>query len=105
MTTIVTHYKVEDRDGAFAVDAVTKKYGSLGPDPGREIHREPCVEGVSREYAEMLARELTSEGHKRAWPRDLNIFSAAESVKRTISMWVGPNAEEWAERVNHPIVY
>lgn len=105
MTTIVTHYKVEARDGAFAVDAVTKSYGSLGPDPGREVSREARVEGVSREYAEMLARELTKADFDAKWPGDCNIFVVHTAVERSIDMWTGPNASEWAERLSHPIVY
>ena len=105
----VTHYCVEERDGAFAVDAVTKKYGSLGPDPGRETHRVAHVEGVDREYAEMLARELTKMAHDvsaRVYGHvGDNIFDIRHAVSRTIDMWTGPNADEWADNPRLAIVY
>ena len=100
----VTHYKViEQADGRFAVDAVTKEYGSMGPDPGREVDRETIVEDVDRDYGEMLARELTKQDHD--WIFRDNTFSIAKTVGRQIDMWVGPNADAWAERLNSPIVF
>ena len=105
MTTYVTHYVVEKRDDSHAVDAVTKSYGSIGPDPGTEVDRENCVEGVSREYAEMLARELTKRDFESAHARDLNIFAIAPAVARVVDMWTGPNAAEWADNPRHRLVY
>lgn len=102
--TYVTHYDVREIDGSFAVIAQCKSYGSMGPDPGRVEHESTAVEGVSREYAEMLARELTKADFVEKWPGDSNIFTAVESVKRTIGMWTGANSE-WAERTDNPVTY
>ena len=52
-------FKVEKDEDRFKVIAQCKRYGSMGPDPGREVWRETIVENVSREYADMLQRELT----------------------------------------------
>lgn len=105
MTTYVTHYKVVvgEADGEYSVDAVTKEYRSTGPDIGRVVDRETLLANVSREYAEMLARELTKREHE--WGcGDRNTFDIALAVGRNVHMWTGENSE-WGERIESPIVY
>jgi len=100
----VTHYKTREVDGAFAVIAQCKSYGSLGPDIGRVEHESTVVGGVSSEYAEMLARELTKADFADARGRR-NIFDNAAAVSRTIDMWTGPNAEAFGECIKLKVVY
>jgi len=106
MSNVVTHYKVRNTGaGTFAVIAETKSYGSTGPDPGRTIAERVVVDGVSREYGEMLSRELTKSDFVAKWPGDLNIFAIVPSVSRTVDMWTGPNSDEWADNPNVRLVY
>lgn len=100
----IRHYKVRELDDAFAVVEEWKAYGSTGPDPGRLVSESVIVRDVSREYAEMLAREFTKRDFDTRWPGDCNIFVVHCAIERVIDMWTGPNAE-WAERTSHPIVY
>ena len=105
MRTTVTHYNARKSGDAFAVVAETKSYGSLGPDPGRLEASEVRVDGVSREYAEMLARELTKASFDAKWPGDRNIFVIHTAIERNIDMWTGPNASEWADNPAQRLVY
>ena len=93
-----TSFKTEERDDGWAVIEQLKEYGSLGPDPGREVAREDVVTGVSREYASMLERELTKEQFAMGY--DLgreNIFTAARTVQRWIdTVTYDTNAEHIA---------
>ena len=104
--TTVEHFKCESIDGSDNVNvvAVTKQYGSLGPDPGREIERETLVADVSREYGEMLCREWRRElMFDPTLPRS-NTFDINKCVQRNIDMWTGENAD-WGERLQNPIVF
>lgn len=101
----VTHYKAEESGDAFAVLVQVKSYGSTGPDPGRMVSEDTYIDGVSREYAEMLARELTKHKMTVSWPEDRNIFDIVSTVSRNVDMWTGSNSENWGEKVAHPIVY
>ena len=76
-------FKVEKDEDRFKVIAQCKRYGSMGPDPGREVWRETIVENVSREYADMLQRELTKSQFEDNDGRE-NIFTAARTLRRWI---------------------
>ena len=101
----VTHFVTREVDGAFAVIAQVKSYGSMGPDPGLIEHESTVVEGVSREYADMLGRELTKKDFDERWPGDCNIFVVHTAIERRIDMWTGPNAANWADNPKHELVY
>ena len=105
----VTHYKTirTNVPGRFYVAAITKHYDGGFLAIGREIDRSVVVSHVSREYGEMLCRELTRRDHvdKYGDRGAAATFGIANTVKRNIHQWIGPNAESWAERTDNPIVF
>lgn len=98
MTTIV-----ENGDLFDVVDEL-KTFGSMGPDPGTVIERFVRVAGVSREYADMLEREITRDRFDDNWPSDRNIFRAVDAVTRRIQMLAEDNPH-FAECISTRAVY
>lgn len=102
----VDHFVTREADdGTFAVIWEVKSYGSTGPDPGRLESEEPVIEGVSREYAAMLQRELTKDNF--AGVHDgVNIFTTAHTLSRQIdTLTYSTNAENFAEKPSLALVY
>lgn len=94
----IDHIDIAERpDGLCDVVRITKEYGHMGPDPGREVAREVVVPGLSREEAAITERLLKKEAYGQGW-------SVTQSVSRWISQWCDGN-EWWAEKVENPIAY
>lgn len=93
----------EISDGKFAVIWQVKSFGSIGPDPGRVEHESTVVEDVSREYADMVERELTKDNFAGVH-EGVNIFNVADTLTRRIDTFAGDNPH-FAECIKTNAIY